>query len=251
MIIQSQGTEENSMKSRYILILPVLAAVFIIMALIGGCSPKQMVSQSQEIEIGKEASKDLEKQYKLVKDPKLNEMVNTMGQTLAKYSDRPDLTYTFKIIDTKDVNAVSLPGGWVYVYKGLIDKTNGHPDQLAGAIAHEIGHVAARHHADILVGVLTKDQTQQIASIFANVTLLRWSRKHEYEADKLGIEYMYRSKQYDPQGLINFFKWLLSQEGKKPSELEQIFQTHPVTSERIARAQKYYDDLRNGTVQAK
>lgn len=235
----------------------VAAALLFIIAFVSGCSPKELVSQSEEIEIGKQASKSLEKEYKLVKDPELNEMVNTMGQTLAKYSDRPDLQYTFKIIDTKDVNAVSLPGGWVYVYKGLIDVTKDHPDQLAGAIAHEIGHIAARHHADmigretyanLLIGVLTKEETAQIASIFANIKLLRWSRKHEYEADRLGIKYMYKSQQYDPQGLINFFNYLLSIEKKKPSEFEQIFLTHPVTSERIARAQKYYDQLRNGEI---
>lgn len=220
-----------------------------------GCAPKSLVSTSQEVEIGQQASKDIESQYGVVKDPQMNAMVNQIGQALAKCSDRPDLKYTFKILNTNDVNAVSLPGGWVYVYKGLMDETKGKPDQLAGVIAHEIGHVAARHHADmigretyanILVGTLTKGDVTQIAGLFANLSLLRWSRKHEYEADRLGIKYMYRCKQYNPQGLINFFDTLLSMEKNQPSKFQQMFQTHPVTTERIQRAQQYLDDLRSG-----
>lgn len=233
----------------------LIVGLGILLSLVNGCAPKNLVSQSQEIEIGKQASAQIEKQYKLVNDPDLNNIINQMGRTIAQYSARPDLKYTFKILDAKDANAVSLPGGWIYVFKGLIDETKGKPDQLAGVIAHEIGHIAARHHADmigretysnLLIGILTKDETSRIAGIFANITLLRWSRKHEYDADNLGIKYMYESKQYDPQGLINFFNYLLSKEKDKPSQFEKIFQTHPVTGERITRAQKFYDNLRAG-----
>ena len=236
-----------------------ITAIILLLAgyslLLAGCKPESLVSRSQETEIGQEASREVEKQYPVNKDPQLNAMVNQMGQALAKCSDRQDIEYTFKILDVKDVNAVSLPGGWIYVYRGLIDKTKEKPDQLAGVIAHEIGHVAARHHAEmigrqtyasILVGTLTKGDVSQIAGVFANLTLLRWSRKHEYEADRLGIKYMYRCKQNDPQGLVNFFNTLLQMQGRQPSEFEQMFRTHPVTSERIKRAQQYLDDLRAG-----
>ena len=220
-----------------------------------GCNPRDLVSQNQEIEIGREASREVESKYKVVKDPALNATINTMGQELAKCSDRADIEYTFKVLDLKDVNAISLPGGWVYIYKGLVDKTKGKPDELAGVISHEIGHVAARHHAtmlgrqiqaSILVGTLTKGDTRQIASLFANITLLRYSREQEYEADKLGIKQLYRCKQWNAQGLIDFFSYLLTIEKHKPSEFEQIFLTHPVTQERIKRAQAYLDDLRSG-----
>jgi len=236
-----------------------ITAIILLLAgyslLLAGCKPESLVSRSQETEIGQEASREVEKQYPVNKDPQLNAMVNQMGQALAKCSDRQDIEYAFKILDVKDVNAVSLPGGWIYVYRGLIDKTKEKPDQLAGVIAHEIGHVAARHHAEmigrqtyasILVGTLTKGDVSQIAGVFANLTLLRWSRKHEYEADRLGIRYMYRCKQNDPQGLVNFFNTLLQMQGRQPSEFEQMFRTHPVTSERIKRAQQYLDDLRAG-----
>ncbi|MDH7482482.1 MAG: M48 family metallopeptidase [Armatimonadota bacterium] len=234
----------------------VLFIIAIVSLFVCGCKPESLVSKSQEIEIGQEASQQIESRYPVDKDPALNALINQIGQDLAqRCSDRPDLTYTFKILDIKDVNAISLPGGWVYIYKGLIDETQGKPDQLAGVIAHEIGHIAARHHAQmlgreiqaqLLIGTLTKGQTKEIATLFANLQFLRWSRKQEFEADKLGIKYMYRCQKYDPQGLINFFNSLLQKQKDQPSRFEQIFRTHPVTSERIKRAQEYYDALRAG-----
>jgi predicted Zn-dependent protease len=204
---------------------------------LAGCNPSQLVSQNQEIDIGRQASHEIESKYKVVNDPALQARVNEMGQALAKCSDRTNIVYTFK------------------VYKGLINETKGKPDELAGVIAHEIGHVAARHHAtmlgrqiqaNILLGTLTKGDVQQIAGIFADITLLRYSRVQEYEADKLGIKFMYRCKQWNAQGLIDFFGALLKLEKNKPSQFEQIFRTHPVTQERIKRAQTYLDDLRSG-----
>ncbi len=225
---------------------------------LAGCKPEKLVSRSQEVEIGKESAREIERRYPVNKDPDLNATVDQIGQALAACSDRTDIEYTFKILDLKEVNAVSLPGGWIYVYKGLIDETKDKPDELSGVIAHEIGHIAARHHADmigrqtyaaLLVGTLTKGDVRNLASIFANLTLLRWSRKHEYEADRLGVKYMYRCGRWDPQGLIDFFNLLMEKQKDEPSRFEQMFRTHPVTSERIKRAQKYLDDLEAGTVQ--
>jgi len=236
-----------------------MVCLFVTCAILSsGCKPESLVSQDQEAEIGREASRQIESEYPVDKDPALNAEVNQIGQTLAKHSDRPNITYTFKILDIKDVNAVSLPGGWVYIYKGLINETRNKPNQLAGVIAHEIGHIAARHHAEmigrdlqasLLIGTLTKGDVQTVANIFAAITQLRWSRKQEFEADRLGIKYMYRSKIYEPQGLIDFFNNLLKMEKKPPSRFEQIFLTHPVTAERIKRAQEYYDALKSGREQ--
>lgn len=216
-----------------------------------GCS----VGRNQEIEIGREASQQVEKQYPVNKDPQLNELVNDIGQNLVKYTTRQGIDYTFKILDVKEVNAFSLPGGWIYINKGLIDATRNSRDQLAGVIAHEIAHVDARHHAEqiedqmrvnILIATLTKGDVQTVAGILADLRSLRWSRKQEYEADRLGIKYMFQSGAYNPQGLIDFFNTLLQMEGRQPSEFEQIFRTHPVTSERIVRGQQYLDDLKAG-----
>jgi predicted Zn-dependent protease len=227
--------------------------------LLTGCNPKSLVSNSQEISIGKEAAAQVESQYKVDKDSKLNALVNNIGQNLVTCCDRQDITYTFKVLDVKEVNAFSLPGGWVYVYKGLVDATDGDTDQLAGVIAHEIGHVAARHQAQaigrelqasILIGTLTHGQTQQIAGLFANLQLLHYSREQEYEADKLGIKEMWRCRNkgsaYNAQGLVDFFAVLQSKAKKNPSDFERMLSDHPVTSERIKRAQTYLDDLKSG-----
>ncbi|MHB0912228.1 MAG: M48 family metallopeptidase [Armatimonadota bacterium] len=225
-----------------------------------GCSPRSLVSTSQEVDIGRQASRDVERQYRLSSDRALQARVNQIGQTLVGCSTRQDITYTFKVLESKEVNAFSLPGGWVYIFTGLTNQTRNNPDELAGVIAHEIGHIAARHHADmigrqlyaqILVGTLTRGQVQDIAAIFANISLLRWSRKHEYESDRLGLRMMYgcRSRNpelYNPEGLIDFFARLLAMEGREPSEFQQIFRTHPVTSDRIQRAREYLSELRAG-----
>lgn len=222
-----------------------------------GCKPESLVSRSQEVQIGEEAARDIERRYPVNRDPQLNALVTTIGQNLAQYSSRQDIEYKFRILDIDDVNAVSLPGGWIYVYRGLIDETEGNRDQLAGVIAHEIGHIAARHHADLigrqfyaslLVGTLTSGDIQQIAGILADITLLRWSRKHENEADRLGIRYAYQS-QYQAEGLIQFLERLAAMQGSEPSEFEQIFRTHPVTADRVERARAYLADLRAGRVQ--
>lgn len=238
----------------------VLLVSLIASMLFAGCKPANLISKSQEIDIGQAAAQDVEAQYPVDTDPRLNDLVNTIGQNLARYSTRPNLQYTFKILDIDEANAVSLPGGWVYVYKGLIDDTRNDPDELAGVIAHEIAHIAARHHADLmgrdlyaqlLIGMLTGVDIQMFASFFADLTLLRWSRKHEYEADELGIDFMYKSGMYDPQGLIDFFAMLEQEHKDDPSQFEQMFRTHPVTAERIKRAQQHLADLRSGRKQPK
>ena len=222
---------------------------------LSGCNPKGLVTQNQEIAIGREASRQVESRYPVDTDPRLNAMVNEMGQAIAKCSDRPDLQYTFKILDIRDVNAVSLPGGWVYIYKGLIDQTAGHPDELAGVIAHEVGHISARHAAQMIgrelqlslaIGILTRGQMQDIAALFADLQFLHWSRVQEYEADKLGINYMYRCQRWSPQGVVDFLNTLLKIQPNHPSSFDQIFATHPVTENRVKRAQTYLDDLRSG-----
>ena len=244
--------------------IPLVILLVVGSVTLTGCNPKSLVSTSQEISIGREAAAQVESQYPVDKDAQLNALVNNLGQTLVTCSDRQDIKYTFKVLDVKEVNAFSLPGGWIYVNKGLVDEAKGNTDQLAGVIAHEIGHVAARHHAammgrelqaNILIGTLTKGDITTLASIAANFTLLRWSRKQEYEADKLGIKEMWRcrnkdSKVYNAQGLVDFFATLQSKQKKEPSKFEQILATHPVTSERIKRAQTYLDDLRSGKAKA-
>lgn len=241
------------MHGRFRTSILVVSALLVVL-LIAGCKSSNLVSESQEIDIGRQTAHEIEKRYPVSKDDQLNAMVDDIGQYLAARSDRPNLKYTFKVLDIKDVNAVSLPGGWVYVYKGLIDMIGGpqnvNKDILAGVIGHEIGHISARHAAEqitrqtyygIGIGVLTRGRGNQYANIAANLNLLRWSRKDEYESDKLGIKYTYGST-YKPEGIIQFLEALEKEKGSSRSLA--FLKTHPVPADRVERAQKYLDELK-------
>ena len=234
--------------------MPLLVAV----VLAAGCKPESLVSTSQEVEVGRQASQELEQKYPVNKDPQLNALVSDIGQYMAPRSSRTGIQYTFKVLDLKDVNAVSLPGGWVYVYKGLIDSIGGpnnvDKDLLAAVIAHEVGHVAARHHAQMMgraelygitIAVATKGKTQQWVNFFANLNLLHYSRKDEFEADKLAIDYTFSSK-YNPDGIVQFLKQLQAKSKGEPSKFEAFFRTHPGTADRITKAEEYLVKLRAG-----
>jgi len=233
--------------NRMALLLAVIAAG----SLIAGCSPKSLVSTSQEVDVGRQAAAQVEAQYPVSRDPKLNQLVNDVGHTILRYTTpRPGIQYTFKVLDISDINAFSLPGGWVYVDKGLIDATHGSVNEVAGVIAHEIGHVQARHAAEMMgreeiygiaIGTLTKGNTAQWASVFANLNLLHYSREDEYQADRLAVDYLLPSP-YNPQGLIDFFEYLLARQGE--GHTPQFLRTHPLTRDRITRLQAYLNQKR-------
>jgi len=229
----------------------LLFAIVLSAAVLSGCKTSSLISESQEIEIGRQASLDIERKYHVVNDPALNQRINHIGQTIAARSARANIAYTFKILDLKDVNAVSLPGGWVYLYKGLINECKDDDDMLAGVIAHEIGHVAARHHAAIMgretlygigIQVLVKGNLQQWVAVWANLDLLRWSRSDENEADRLAINYTYGSP-WKPDGLIRFLKILQTKSKGDGGIFGPMLRTHPLTKERIERAEKYLQEL--------
>lgn len=226
-----------------------LFCLFAVLTL-AGCSSKDIVSTSQEVEVGQEAARQIEAQYPVSKDSGLNKLVNDTGQTVLRYvpNKREGIEYKFKVLDINEVNAFSLPGGWIYIERGLIEATKGNNHQLAGVIAHEIGHVQARHAAKMMgrsqiygiaIDILTEGKTQEWANVFANLNLLRWSRKEEYEADKLAVDYLLPSP-YNPKGLIDFFKVLLAEDGKGATL--PFLQTHPLTQDRIDRLQEYLDE---------
>lgn len=230
-----------------------LITAFVLTALVAGCNTAGLVSTQDEIAVGREAAKEVERQYPVSKDAAANERVNKIAQELIAHANpRKGIEYQFKVLNVDDINAFSLPGGWIYVNKGLLDAVKNDDDQLAGVIAHEIGHVQLRHHAKMMgrqeiygiaIGTLTKGNTQQWANIFANLNLLSWSRKEEYEADRAAIDYTFASK-YNPDGIITFFKYLMSK--NKESRTLAFLRTHPLTENRIARAQDYLNAKRAG-----
>jgi hypothetical protein len=215
---------------------------------IGGRGMGNWYSTNWEIGTGKQYSVEIEKSSHLVTDPVVVEYVNRVGQNLVKNSDAK-VPFTIKVLDTDEINAMALPGGFFYVNSGLILACDSE-DELAGVMAHEIAHVAAHHAAR----EMTKMNYMQIGSIplmiftqgswvgygiyeaaqlAVPLTFLQFSREYEAEADYLGIQYAYRAG-YDPQGMVSIFEKLDSLEKHKPGALSRAFSDHPATPSRIA-----------------
>jgi predicted Zn-dependent protease len=207
-------------------------------------------SLEKQIEMGRQYAQQVEGSTKMITDPVITEYVNRVGQNLVRNSDA-QVPFTIKVVDTDDVNAFALPGGFFYVDSGLILAADNEAE-LAGVMAHEIAHVAACHAARentrgqlmnlasiplIFVGGGVGYAAQSLASLALPVGFLRFSRGFEGEADFLGVEYLYRSG-YDPQALTSFFEKIKTLEKHKPGTLAKTFETHPQTPERIARTQE-------------
>jgi Peptidase family M48 len=207
-------------------------------------------SIDREIELGRELSKEVEQSARLVKDPIVTEYVNRIGQNLVRNSDAR-VPFSIKVLDTDEINAFALPGGFFYVNSGLILAADNEAE-LAGVMAHEIGHVAARHATKnmtraqiwnmatiplIFMGGPIAFAISEVASIAVPMTFLKFSRDAEREADLLGLEYDYVAG-YDPQAFVQFFEKLNVDQKKKHSRLAKAFATHPMTADRIEAAQE-------------
>jgi predicted Zn-dependent protease len=207
-------------------------------------------SLEKEIALGKGLAQQVERQAKIIDDPIIAEYVNRVGQNLVRNSDAK-VPFTIKVIDTEDVNAFALPGGFFFVNSGLILKADTEAE-LAGVMAHEIAHVAARHGTRqatrgeiaqlatiplIFMGGWTGYGIRQAASILVPIGYLQFSREFESEADMLGLQYMYKTG-YDPGAFVDFFEKIESLEKKKPGTISKVFSTHPPTDARIIKAQQ-------------
>jgi beta-barrel assembly-enhancing protease len=217
---------------------------------VGGRGMGDWYSLETEIRLGKQYSMMVENSVKLVQDPVVNEYVNRIGQNLVRNSDAK-VPFTIKVIDSDEINAFALPGGFFYVNSGLLLAAD-EEAELAGVMAHEISHVAARH----AMRQMTRMNIAQIATIpliFVGggigygiyeaaglglpLTFMKFQRNFEAEADYLGLQYMYKTG-YDPQAFISFFEKIQAKEKKKPGTIAKAFATHPQTPDRIAASQK-------------
>jgi len=211
-----------------------------------------LFSLEREISLGKSLAQEVERSSKMIDDPVVTEYVNRVGQNLVRNSDAR-VPFTIKVIDSDEVNAFALPGGFFYVNSGLILRAQ-EESELAGVMAHEIAHVAARHGTKNA----TKGELMQLASIPAMIfipysmagyamyqglnlaiplTFLKFSRDAEREADFLGLQYMYKTG-YDPNSYVTFFERIQADEKRRPGTIPKVFSTHPPTPDRIENTQK-------------
>jgi hypothetical protein len=210
-------------------------------------------SIEREISIGHDMAKQVEQSSRLVTDPIINDYVNRIGQNLVRNSDSR-VPFTIKVLDTGEVNAFALPGGFFYVDSGLILAADSE-SELAAVMAHEIAHVAARHATKnmtkqqiwnmasiplMFVGGPAAYAIAEVASLAVPLSFLKFSRDAEREADMLGLQYDYAAG-YDPQAFIQFFERLKAEEKQKHSKIAKMFSTHPMTADRITAAQ---DEIR-------
>lgn len=217
---------------------------------IGGRGLGNWYSTDTEIKMGKTYADEIEKSTHFITDPVVTEYVNRVGQNLVKNSDCK-VPFTIKVIDSDEVNAFALPGGFFYVNSGLILAAD-EEAELAGVMAHEIAHVCA-HHAMremtrmnyaqlgtiplIFMGGWTGYGLYEAASIGVPITFMKFSREFEGEADYLGVQYMYRAG-YDPQAMISFFEKIQALEKRKPGAVAKVFADHPQTPDRILHTQE-------------
>ncbi|MBU1999231.1 MAG: M48 family metalloprotease [Candidatus Omnitrophica bacterium] len=212
------------------------------------------VNSQTEVSIGQSVQKELLKKHALVYDPLLKERVESVGRKLAAVSDRKDISYYFAVLADKELNALALPGGFIYIYQGLIKVLN--DDELAYVLGHEVGHVAARHIAKKLqanmtyqlvlglafagisssTGLDTSAIAQGIDTVF-NLIELGYSRQDEYEADRLAAKYAFKSG-FNPNGSLSALEKIKNEEGPNWSVLG-YFRSHPYADERINALKAY------------
>jgi len=213
---------------------------------------KSIISEEKEIAIGKQYASEIDRSAKIVTDPVINEYVNRVAQNLARNSDLA-IPLTVKVIDDPTINAFALPGGFLYVNTGLLQAAD-EEDQVAGVMAHEIAHVAARHWASQMTKA-TLMQYAMIPLIFTPMSFpvymgvsqamnfgipmafLKFSRGAESEADYLGIQYMYKAG-YDPNSYVAFFGKVVEQERRSPGSMNSVFSDHPPTGDRIIKSEE-------------
>ena len=220
----------------------------------GSISDINIFTDVQEVQLGKQFSRQIEQDMKMYTDPIITAYIDQLGQHLANHSQRKNITYHFKVVNTEVVNAFAVPGGYLYVNIGLI-RAAANESELAGVIGHEIGHVVGKHGvkqmtrqlgltavAQLALGEDQSKLKQMVANLAANGVLMKYSRDAEREADRYAVQEMYDAG-IDPEGMATFFEKLLNLQKGKPSKLKQLFSTHPPTTERIAAVRSHIAKL--------
>ncbi len=245
----------ETLRTRRIVALVVLVSALLPLVLIGCASTginkgqANFISSDEEVAMGQAMSVEVAKQYPIHDNRTVTAYVQSVGDKIVRNCDRKDISYHFAVIAKNDANAFCLPGGHLYLYTGLMKVANDEAE-FAAVVAHEVGHVAARHSTErltqqygyqFLLGlVLGQDPgtaARLIAELAATGGFLKYGRDDEFEADRLGAGYL-RAAGYDPQAMVDFLRRIENLETREPSRLETWLMTHPPTSDRIARVKE-------------
>jgi len=242
-------------KSLPVLILSLFSLLFYHCATTGPGGKKAVIfiSTEQEVSIGKQMAGEVAKEYKTLPDTVVQNYVSRVGQKLVQVSDRKDLEYHFTVIDSKEINAFAMPGGYIYIYTGLL-KLMESEAELAGVLGHEVGHIVARHGVrrlqqviglnillDIALGK-SSEAVKQGVSVGIGLMLQGFSRENELEADYDAIFYMSRAS-YNPHGMVDLLKKLDNLDKSGKNVIEKLAADHPPTIRRIEFAQQSLDSL--------
>jgi predicted Zn-dependent protease len=234
-----------------------LTGIAITLSLVG-CG----ISQQQEVQMGVEYAQQINAQLPIIQDPELNRYINVLGDSIARLTSRKDLDWHFFIVDAQEVNAFAVPGGFVYINRGLIQRAD-QMDEIAGVLGHEIGHVVRRHTVKqmekaqganvgvTLACILTSICNSQVAGAAINIAggavFARFSRQDEAEADDEGFNNVVRAG-ISPVGMVTMFQKLLDERKSRPAGVEAWFLTHPLEEDRITAIQARINQLPQGTL---
>lgn len=205
------------------------------------------IGTQQEVEMGREYAAEINRQLPIVDDPQIHQYINQLGNRIQRQPGNRDIPYTYYVVNIEEVNAFAVPGGFVYLNRGLIERTE-NLSELAGVLAHEIAHVEARHSVEMLERLQAAQAGVAIASVLlggppgglagaavdvgATLYFASHSRAAEREADAIAVDLL-PGAGIDPNGLVTFFQKLLEERQRSPAQVEQWFATHPLTEERI------------------
>jgi predicted Zn-dependent protease len=253
-------------KNDFLILMILFAELLIAFLALSGCAVNpatgqtelMLLSEEQEFRMGRGVDKQVREEAGVYLElPELRSFVKSVGENIGRNSDRPNLIYRIEIVDLPDFNAFALPGGFVYVHRGLLERMNS-ADELASVLGHEIAHVAARHSAAQIskaqlfnIGLLgltvaTRGALQDYSGFInlgAALSFNKFSRDDEREADYFGTRYMVRAG-YNPGASIDAMKTIQRLQAREPSALEVWFMTHPPTSERIVNLNEEIQDIR-------
>lgn len=225
-----------------------LAGVFGFSAVMGASACAPALTTQQEVQLGRQYSAEINQQLPIVQNPRVHAYINQLGESIAGRVDPRGIDYTFYVMNSDGVNAFAVPGGFIYVNRGLVERAD-NMSQLAGVLAHEIGHVVERHSVEqlqkaqnanlignLVYGVLLQRPPSGVEQVGAQVVgsavFAGFSRDAEREADIQGVRYLVASG-INPRGMPDFFRKLIEERQRTPSNVEQWFSTHPLTEERI------------------